>query len=308
MDSSLPKILPAGTKVVTSVALSQMRDQMALPAGAVAVVARPPATPLGGRYLLKFANGREVELDRADFRVHSHDQIARSLGPLQLDASSFLPYVIFRCVVGSTAFGLSTDGSDIDRRGVYLPPAEQHWSLRGVPEQFDIQDQEACYWEIQKFFTLALKANPNVLECLYTPLVEFASPLMEEVLRRRDIFLSKLIYQTYNSYVLSQFKKMNKDIENHGEVRPKHAMHLIRLLLSGITILQEGFVPVRVSDDVKERLLAIKSRAVDWAEVNAWRVDLHGEFDEAYRATSLPDHPDYDAANKLLIEARRSMV
>jgi uncharacterized protein len=123
----------------------------------------------------------------------------------------------------------------------------------------------------------------------------------------RSIFLSQLIYQTYNSYVLSQFKKMEQDLRNHGAVRPKHAMHLIRLLLSGITILQEGFVPVRVEQH-REALLAIKYQQTTWDEVNAWRLRLHEEFDRAASQTQLPERPDYDRANEFLLRARRSVI
>ena len=46
----------------------------------------------------------------------------------------------------------------------------------------------------------------------------------------RSIFLSRLVYQTYNGYVMSQFKKMQADIRNQGQVKWKHVMHLLRLL------------------------------------------------------------------------------
>jgi hypothetical protein len=84
-------------------------------------------------------------------------------------------------------------------------------------------------------------------------------------------------------------------------------MHLIRLLLSGITILKEGFVPVRVAA-YRERLLAIRQAQLPWQEVNTWRLCLHQEFDAAFAATRLPERPDYAAANAFLIKARRSMV
>src|ERR1041385_7896977 len=77
--------------------------------------------------------------------------------------------VIYRCVVGSRAYGLEETGSDTDRRGIYLPPAELHWSLGGVPEQLENPAGEECYWELKKFLVLALKSNPTVLECLYSP-------------------------------------------------------------------------------------------------------------------------------------------
>ena len=103
-------------------------------------------------------------------------------------------------MVGSRAFGLNTEESDIDRRGIYLPPAELHWSLYGVPEQLENDATEEVYWELQKFLILAIKANPNVLECLFTPLVEKTTPLADELLAMRTAFLSRLVYQTYNGY------------------------------------------------------------------------------------------------------------
>jgi uncharacterized protein len=94
---------------------------------------------------------------------------------------------------------------------------------------------------------------------------------------------------------------------NKGEVKFKHAMHLIRLLLSGITVLKEGFIPVKV-EEYRDELLAIRQGKIPWSEVNKWRLSLHKEFDFSFRHTSLPERPNYDAANKFLIKARRSLV
>ncbi len=162
------------------------------------------------------------------------------------------------------------------------------WSLYGVPEQLENKDTEECYWELQKFLTLALKANPNVLECLYTPLVENATPLARELLEMREAFLSQLIYQTYNGYVMSQFKKLEQDQRSRGEIKWKHAMHLIRLLLAGCEVVKTGTLSVR-ADAHRERLRAIKRGEMDWGEVNAWRLKLHREFDAALAVTKLPE-------------------
>lgn len=216
-------------------------------------------------------------------------------------------HIIYRCIVGSRAYGLDDAESDYDRRGIYLPPAELHWSLLGVPQQLENQETDECYWELQKFLYLALKANPNILEVLYSPMVEYASEIAQELLAMRSSFLSKLVYQTYNGYVMSQFKKIEQDIHNCGGIKWKHAMHLIRLLLSGITILKEQLVPVKVVSQ-KNRLLAIKNGSMAWEEIDHWRVELHRELDAAYQTTQLPDRPDYDRANALLIKARREMV
>jgi len=119
----------------------------------------------------------------------------------------------------------------------------------------------------------------------------------------RHIFLSRHVHRTYNSYVLSQFKKLERDLRK-DDIRWKHVMHLIRLLLSGITVLREGVVPLRM-DDYRERLLEIRRGEVPWNELDAWRLRLHGELDLALMETALPDHPDYGAANDFLLRARR---
>jgi uncharacterized protein len=154
---------------------------------------------------------------------------------------------------------------------------------------------------------LALKANPNVLECLYSPLIETCTPIAQELLDMRHQFLSKHVHRTYNSYVLSQFKKIEQDMRNQQAPRWKHVMHLIRLLLSGITVLEEGFIPLRM-DAHRDRLLAIRHGQTPWDEVERWRLALHRRLDSALANTTLPEHPDYAAANAFLIRARRSAL
>ncbi len=215
--------------------------------------------------------------------------------------------MIYRCVVGSRAYGLDSDESDTDRRGVYLAPTELQWSLFGAPEQFEDNASQSCYWELQKFLTMALKANPNILECLYSSMVEKVTPIGQELLSIRDGFLSQMIFQTFNGYAMSQFKKIEQDLRNSGEIKWKHAMHLLRLLLTGAATLREGRVPVRVESH-RDRLLAVKRGQIAWPEVNAWRKELHHDFEHALSQTKLPERPDYEAANRFLIKARRSQV
>jgi predicted nucleotidyltransferase len=176
-----------------------------------------------------------------------------------------------------------------------------------VPEQLENEDTQEAYWELQKFLTMALKGNPNILECLFTPLVEHVTPLAQELLDMRGVFLSRLVYQTYNGYVMSQFKRMQADVRNQGKVKPKHVMHLIRLLLSGIHVLREGFVPVDVGEH-REQLQAITSGEMPWRDVEAWRLQLHQKFDRALEQTNLPERPDYERVNAFLVKARRLAV
>jgi predicted nucleotidyltransferase len=298
-------IVPVGTQIVTSVEIKGSGGEVFYPRGAVGEIIKAPVDNTHA-YRVRFLDGSEYNLHRQELAIRKQVQSGDLFQPENADFDPS-PHLIYLCVLGSRAYGLENESSDTDRRGIYVAPAEMQWSLYGAPEQVEKQETQECYWEVQRFLVLALKANPNILECLYTPLVEHAAPLAEELLAMRASFLSKLIFQTYNGYVMSQFKKLEQDLRTRGAIKMKHAMHLIRLLLAGITALEEGYVPVRVEQH-RERLLSIRRGEVSWEEVNAWRLSLHKTFDAAFATTSLPERPDYAKANEYLIRVRRSMV
>ncbi len=306
--SHQPDNIFAGTQIVSRVEIRGPNHSLVHPRGAVGIVTRTPAVP-GEKFLIRFPDGFEASLTHDQLEVLKH--FKDRLGPVGAAEAppgfDLEPFVIYRCIVGSRAYGLDTDASDTDRRGIYLAPADLQWSLFGAPEQFEDNAAQSCYWELQKFLIMALKANPNVLECLWSPLTEKVNPLGEELLAQRSGFLSQMIFQTFNGYALSQFKKIEQDRRNHGEVRWKHAMHLLRLLLTGAATLREGWVPVRVEAH-RERLLAIKRGEAEWLEVDAWRQQLHRDFERALAETQLPERPDYEAANRFLVKARRCAV
>lgn len=300
-------IYSVGTQVVALKQVQGSNEQALHPPGSVGVVTASPRDRTHC-YRVRFVDGFEASLHHDDLvLLAEYKQGAIGDTRQALSTDGFFDRVIYRCIVGSRAFGLDTDESDTDRRGIYLPPAELHWSLYGVPDQLENEPTQEAYWELQKFLILALKGNPNILECLYTPLVEKATPLAQELLSMRDSFLSRIVYQTYNGYVMSQFKRMQADLRNQGRVKPKHVMHLIRLLLSGIFLLRNGVVPVDVGDH-RDQLLAIKNDEMPWDAVEAWRKQLHREFDLALKQTNLPERPDYERANDFLIKARRLAV
>lgn len=299
-------IYSPGTQVVSLVEVRHVGGEVLHPRGAVAVVVRAPAD-VTHSYRVRFLDGYEATLNPAEVQLLAQFKEGEIGDARKTAESNLFDRVIYCCVIGSQAYGLAGEHSDVDRRGIYLPTAEQHWSLYGVPEQIENNDTQEAYWELQKFLILALKANPNVLECLYTPLVEMATPLAVELREMRASFLSRLVYQTYNGYVHSQFKKMQTDIRNQGRIKWKHVMHLIRLLLSGTEVLRSSTLTVEVHEH-RESLLAIRDGQVPWEEIDAWRKRLHAQFDQSYRETSLPERPDYELANQFLLKARRSAL
>jgi len=126
-------IYSPGTQVVSLVEV-QSPSLTLHPRGAVGVIAQSPSDQRHA-YRVRFADGYEASLAHdeivplAKYKEGEIGDAARASPPAEL-----MQRVIFRCVIGSRAYGLDDERSDTDRRGIYLPPAELQWSLYGVPE------------------------------------------------------------------------------------------------------------------------------------------------------------------------------
>jgi uncharacterized protein len=308
-DHSFRKLLPtfvisAGSQVVLKVAKALSHGEQIKPPGSVGVVLESPPNN-NDPYIVCFADGETVKARFDEFALRRRE-VEDELGEISVDLR---PYVIYRCRVGSKAFGLASDNSDDDLRGIYLPPARLHWSLRRLPEQLEFaeENRDEVYWEMGKFLRLALKANPNVLETLWTPLVLQADETTQELRAIRQSFLSKHVYKTYSGYVLSQFRRMANAHKAQGTYKPKHAMHLIRLLYSGIAALETGEIRIDVAEH-RDELLHIRLGGLPFEKVKCRALELDERFQQAFERTALPEQPDYARVDDFLIHARRRMV
>ncbi|RFU41372.1 nucleotidyltransferase [Actinomadura logoneensis] len=209
-------------------------------------------------------------------------------------------HTVLSVVVGSRAYGLDTAASDTDRRGVFVAPTELYWHFDKPPTHVTGPGEEQFSWEFERFCELALAANPTVLECLWSPLVEHVTPIGAELLDVRTAFVSKRAHRSFLGYAESQFRKM----ENHQARNPKHVMHMLRLLISGLHLLEHGEPLVRM-DDHRDRLLAVRAGEVPLDEVGAWRASLTARMADALARTSLPDEPDRPRVDALLHSVRR---
>ncbi|WP_431946481.1 nucleotidyltransferase domain-containing protein [Actinacidiphila sp. bgisy167] len=214
-------------------------------------------------------------------------------------------HTVYACVMGSRAFGLATDGSDTDRRGVYVAPTPLFWRFDKPPTHVDGPEREQFSWELERFCELALRANPNILECLHSPLVEYADDTGKELLALRGAFLSRHVHESFARYATAQLRKLEADVRTHGAPRWKHAMHLLRLLISARDLLRTGELRIEVGDH-RERLLAVKRGEVGWAETETWMLRLHDEATAAAPRSPLPHEPDRARVEDFLFRVRRA--
>ena len=118
--------------------------------------------------------------------------------------------ILYQYVRGSHLYGLNNVNSDIDTGGVYYEPIEHVIGL-GLDYSDEISDDkhDNVIYELQKFFNLLRTSNPTMLESLFVDdeHVIFEHPVMEEIRKHRNSFLSKELYKPFVGYAESQIKK-----------------------------------------------------------------------------------------------------
>lgn len=118
---------------------------------------------------------------------------------------------IFVTVHGSQAYGTNTPESDIDVKGLCIPPSEYY---HGFMKQFEQAEGKEPYdmviYGLQKFFHLASDCNPNIIEVLNTDPEDWVieTPIFRRLWEKRDLFLSRKARFTFSGYAISQLKRI----------------------------------------------------------------------------------------------------
>lgn len=114
---------------------------------------------------------------------------------------------------GSHAYGLATPESDVDLRGVAVPPREYLLGFAQRFEQAECKDPDLVVFELRKFLQLCADNNPNALEVLFTDPSDHlgVTSVGEELLGAREHLLSKRVRHTFSGFAMAQLER----IESH---------------------------------------------------------------------------------------------
>jgi predicted nucleotidyltransferase len=223
--------------------------------------------------------------------------------------------IILEGATGSTAYGLATENSDVDIKGVYLLPTKTVLSIGFQPEHTtkDHTDPDWVYHEVGKFMKLVINGNPTVTELLYLDEYTTLTPIGQLLIDNRAAFLStKAVSNAYRGYAFSQAKRLNNRTEQGLDGYDsslknrfaKHTRHCFRLLMQARQLLGTGTLDVKVTPQQREYLFAMGEKTADEVVEEFMRQDA--EFDNI--VSVLPDEPDYEKLNEILYKIRTDNV
>jgi predicted nucleotidyltransferase len=239
----------------------------------------------------------------------------------------------YETLMGSVAYGVSGEASDVDVYGFAIPPKDEVFPhLAGeIPgfgrprprfEQFQehhihAPDEQAGHgrtydltiFNVVKYFNLALENNPNIIDSLFTPetCVLHITRVGGLVRESRRLFLHKGCWPKFKGYAYSQLHKMatkeptgkRKEQRDKYGLDVKYAYHVVRLLYEAEQILMEGDLDLQRP---REHLKAIRRGEVPEAEIRRWAADKERQLEQVYVDSKLRPLPDEEAVKALLVQ------
>lgn len=241
--------------------------------------------------------------------------------------------VQYEVVMGSIAYGVAEEHSDMDIYGFAIPPRDWVFPhLKGEIAGFDeagvqfeqIQqhhmldksarggrgrEYDLVIYSIIKYFRLLMDNNPNIIDSLFVPrhCVLYSTAVGDMLRGRRHIFLHKGCWAKFKGYAYSQVHKMRTKVPEGGRKAiidefgydVKFAYHVVRLLNEVEQILIEKDLDLARN---KEQLKSI--RRGEWSQqaIEEYFSDKEKQLEKIYLESTLPSKPDKEEIKKLLLE------
>ena len=231
---------------------------------------------------------------------------------------SWLPdNLCYETMMGSVAYGVSSDTSDMDVYGICMPPKDMVFPhLAGEIFGFGTQIKRFETWQehhvaamekswdfqilgIVKFFQLAMDNNPNIIDSIFTPrrCVLSSTAVGEYIREHRTDFLHKGAWHKFKGYAYSQLNKIKTKsptgkraelVEEHG-YDVKFAYHVVRLLLEVEQILVAKDIDLERD---REQLKAIRRGEWTLPQLEQWAQDKEKALEAVYHSSTVPYGPD----------------
>ena len=249
-------------------------------------------------------------------------------------APDFLASTIhYEVIMGSVAYGVSNDSSDMDVYGFAIPPKEFMFpQLRGeIPgfDDFDLKfdqyqqhhifdtaalggkgrEYDFTIYSIVKYFRLLMDNNPNIIDSLYVPenCVLQCTDIGDMVRKNRQLFLHKGCWAKFKGYAYGQMHKIRTknpegnrkaSVEEHG-YDVKFAYHVVRLLDEVEQLLVHHDMDLRRN---AEQLKSIRRGEWSLAQLEDYFKSKEADLEKVYQESSLPDKASPDAIRQLLMD------
>lgn len=249
---------------------------------------------------------------------------------------SFLPESVqYEVIMGSFAYGVSADSSDVDLYGFCIPDKHLVFPhLNGQIDGFGKQEKrfeqfqchgikDACalggagreydvtIYSIVKYFQLCMENNPNMIDSLFVPIncIVWSTPIGQLVRENRRLFVHKGCWHKFKGYAYSQVNKMkikeanpdSKRFESYKKYgyNVKFAYHVVRLIDEVEQLLTLGDMDLMRA---KEQMKSVRRGEWTIDEIESYFTQKERDLEKCYQESKLPYSPDEAKIKQLLLD------
>jgi predicted nucleotidyltransferase len=238
---------------------------------------------------------------------------------------------VYETMMGSVAYGVSSDTSDVDIYGFCIPPKDYIFPhlaghIAGFSTQIQSFDQyqehhikekdhnkeyDVNIYSIIKYFRLCMDNNPNMIDSLFTAtnMVLSSSKVSNMVRDQRKMFLHKGSWHKFKGYAYGQMHKMKIKDPDPSSVRyemvmkhgydVKFAYHVVRLLDEVEQILTEGDIDLMRN---REQLKSIRRGEWKMEDIESYFARKEKDLETVYTNSKLQHRPPEIKITQLLID------
>jgi len=239
--------------------------------------------------------------------------------------------VHYEVMMGSVAYGASSDTSDVDVYGFCIPPKHiifphlsgeimgfgkqkskfEQFQKHHINDDEERKEYDVTIYSIIKYFQLCMQNNPNMIDSLFVPrrCILHSTQVGEHVREHRHTFLHKGAWHKFKGYAYSQVHKMKNKRPDKGSKREigvqkygydlKFAYHVVRLLNEVEQILIEHDLDLERN---REQLKSIRRGEWKQEQIIKYFEDKEKDLEVLYVKSELPHSPDEDKIKSILLE------
>jgi predicted nucleotidyltransferase len=222
---------------------------------------------------------------------------------------------ILRTVAGSRMLGLNTPESDTDLLGIMIEPIEEAMGVGAPLEQWVNEKEQIQIYGLRKWIRLALKGNPSMISLLWVggealQAIDARGAQLQELAPK---IVSRRAASAFLGYLQAQRQRLLGLSSNrgHGPMREvlikahgfdtKYAMHMLRLGMQGVELLETGKLTIPMKEEDRTYLLAVRHGEHDLQACLTRAGELEANLKDLFTSSPLPEDPDTEAVEKWML-------
>ncbi len=140
--------------------------------------------------------------------------------------------IVLLGLAGSHAYGTNNESSDVDFRGITLNAPSDILGMTTF-EQYEDEKTDTVVYAFNKMIRLFLECNPNSIEMLGLDEDQYLilTPIGQEILDNKEIFLSKRAAKSFGGYAEAQLRRLQNALARDHlpqEEREKHIYNSVK--------------------------------------------------------------------------------